>query len=83
MICNQFSINLLRINIMTKEEAMTLQPFDVVVSIEKNYTTLYGSKPGNIMKDVLVKSVTDNGVFCLPRIQSTAVLYKFEQIERQ
>ena len=62
---------------MTKEEAMKLQPFDVVVHVNR--------LPGLETKrfDVLVKKVTDNGVFCLPRIQSTAVLYKFEDIENQ
>ena len=61
---------------MTKEEAMELQPFDVVIGLERVNT---GYK--NI--DLLVKRVSDNGVFCLSRIQSTAILYKFENIERQ
>lgn len=58
---------------MTKEEAQKLEPFDVVVSnIEYEAN-----------KDLLVKRVTDNGVFCLEKIQSTAVLYKFGQITKQ
>jgi hypothetical protein len=67
---------------MTKEEAMILQPFDVVVEkiIVRDLTT---NEKQIVAIDLLVKKVTDNGVFCLPRIQSTAVLYKFEQIERQ
>jgi hypothetical protein len=56
---------------MTKEDAMKLQPFDVVVSNIENEQA----------KDLLVKRVTNNGVFCLERIQSTAVLYKFNQIQ--
>lgn len=58
---------------MTKEEAKKLQPFDVVVS----------DIPHESPIDLLVKKVTDNGVFCLERIQSTAVLYKFDQIKKQ
>jgi len=58
---------------MTKEKAKKLKAFDVVVSnlsYEKN-------------KDLLVKRVVEHGVFCLERIQSTAVLYKFDQIKEQ
>lgn len=58
---------------MTKEEASKLQPFDVVIYKDKD--------KGNV--DVLVKSVSDNGVFILPRIQSTAQLTKFEDLEKQ
>lgn len=58
---------------MTKEEAEKLQPFDVVVSNIANENA----------RDLLVKRVTDNGVFCLERIQSTAILYKFNQIKKQ
>ncbi len=61
---------------MTKDEAQKLQPFDVVVSdIEYGVNTP--------QKDLLVKKVTENGVFCLERVQSTAVLYKFDQIKKQ
>ena len=58
---------------MTKEEASKLQPFDVVIYKDKD--------KGNV--DVLVKSVSDNGVFTLPRIQSTTQLTKFEDLEKQ
>ena len=58
---------------MTQEESIKLKPFDVVVSSIENEPT----------KDLLVKRVTPNGVFCLERIQSTAVLYRFNQIKRQ
>lgn len=58
---------------MTKKEAQELEPFDVVVTNMKFHEN----------KDLLVKKVTENGVFCLERIQSTAVLYKFDQIKRQ
>lgn len=58
---------------MTKEEAQKLKPFDVVVTKDAKEKR----------QDVLVKRVTDNGVFCLERIQSTAVLFKFDQIEKQ
>lgn len=58
---------------MTKEEAQKLQPFDVVVS----------DIPYENSKDLLVKKVTDIGVYCLERIQSTAVLYKYNQIKKQ
>lgn len=58
---------------MTKEEGQKLQPFDVVVS----------DLPYDPDKDLLVKRVTENGVFCLERIQSTAVFYKFDQIKKQ
>lgn len=49
---------------MTKEEAQKLEPFDVVVSNLDH-------EPN---KDLLVKRVTENGVFCLERIQSTSVM---------
>jgi len=62
---------------MTKEEAMKLQPFDVVVA------RVPARCGGMTNRDLLVKRVTENGVFCLERIQSTAVLYKFEDIEYQ
>lgn len=58
---------------MTKEEAQKLEPFDVVIS----------EKEWRYPKDLLVKRVTENGVFCLERIQSTAVFYEFHQIRRQ
>jgi len=58
---------------MTKEEAQKLQPFDVVVS----------DLPYDPDKDLLVKRVVEDGVFCLERIQSTAVKYKFNQIKKQ
>jgi hypothetical protein len=58
---------------MTKEQAQELKPFDVVVS-----DLGYGEN-----KDLLVKQVTDSGVFCIERIQSTAALYKFNQIKKQ
>jgi len=58
---------------MTKEEAQKLEPFDVVVS-----NLSYEAN-----KDLLVKRVAEHGVFCLERIQSTAVLYKFDQIKEQ
>ena len=60
---------------MTKEEVQTLKPWDVVVAT--NYAGY------SYFVNVLVKEVTENGVFCLPRIQSTAVLYKFEDLEFQ
>jgi hypothetical protein len=62
---------------MTKEQAQKLQPFDVVIYKEK----FAGDRVYN--KDVLVKRVTENGVFCLDKIQSTAALYKFEDLESQ
>jgi len=62
---------------MTKEQAQTLKPWDVVVFKDK------GNKPSYRDTDVLVKRVVENGVFCLPRIQSTAVLYRFEDLEFQ
>ena len=58
---------------MTKEEALQLEPFDVVV-----YTDLNGKSI-----DVLVKRVTEIGVFILPRIQSTANLVNFKDINKQ
>jgi len=58
---------------MTKEEAQKLQPFDVVV-----YRTNKGA-----CCDVLVKRVTEDGVFCIDRIQSTAALYRFEDLKFQ
>ena len=54
---------------MTKEEAKELKPFDIV---------LY--KPEN--KEGIVKRVTDHGVFVLFRIQSTAELCRFEDLEK-
>lgn len=53
---------------MSKEDAMKLEPFDMVVY-----------KPTN--EDALVKRVTDRGVFCIFRIQSTAQLCNFEDLE--
>lgn len=53
---------------MTAEEAKQLEPWDVVL-----YT------PTN--EDALVKRVTDSGVFLVFRIQSTAQLCRFEDIE--
>jgi hypothetical protein len=53
---------------MNKEESKFLEPFDVVIY-----------KPTE--EQCLVKQVADNGVFCLFRIQSTAELCKFEDIE--
>lgn len=53
---------------MTKEDAKKLEPFDIVVY-----------KPTN--QEALVKRVTDRGVFCLFRIQSTAQLCRFEDLE--
>ena len=50
-------------------ERQELQPFDLV---------LY--KPTN--EEGLVRRVTENGVFVLFRIQSTAQLCKFEDIEK-
>lgn len=58
---------------MTKEEALQLEPFDVVV-----YTDLNGKSI-----DVLVKRVTEDGVFILPRIQSIANLVDFKDINKQ
>ena len=62
---------------MTKEEAMKLQPFDVVVYVNK--------LPGLDTKrfDVLVKKVTENGVFCIEGIRPTAVLYKYKDLEQK
>jgi hypothetical protein len=57
---------------MTKDEGLKLKPFDIVI-----YTDFKGQN-----YDVLVKSVTENGVFCLERIQSTAVLFKFEDLNK-
>ena len=57
---------------MTKEEAQKLEPFDVVVS-DLSYEQ---------DKDLLIKRVAEHGVYCLERIQSTAVLYKFNQIKK-
>lgn len=54
---------------MTAEEAKQLEPWDVVL-----YT------PTN--EDALVKRVTDSGVFLVFRIQSTAQLCRFEDIQR-
>ena len=54
---------------MTAEEAKQLEPWDVVL-----YT------PTN--EDALVKRVTDSGVFLVFRIQSTAQLCKFEDIQQ-
>lgn len=56
---------------MTKEKAKLLEPFDIV--------TVKG-KPGMADQDALVKAVTDSGVFCLFRVQSTATLVPFDQI---
>jgi hypothetical protein len=53
---------------MTLKEALKLNPFDVITY-----------KPTN--EQCLVKSVSSNGVFCLFRIQSTAELCKFEDLE--
>lgn len=53
---------------MTAEEAKQLEPWDVVL-----YT------PTN--EDALVKCVTDYGVFLVFRIQSTAQLCRFEDIQ--
>lgn len=53
---------------MTKEQAQELQLFDLVVYLPTN-------------EDALVKRVTENGVFCIFRIQSTAQLVRFEDIE--
>lgn len=53
---------------MTKEDAQKLDPWDMVV-----YT------PTN--EDALVKRVTETGVFCVFRIQSTAQLCRFEDLE--
>lgn len=53
---------------MTAEEAKQLEPWDVVL-----YT------PTN--EDALVKCVTDSGVFLVFRIQSTAQLCRFEDIQ--
>lgn len=53
---------------MTAEEAKQLEPWDVVL-----YT------PTN--EDALVKRVTDCGVFLVFRIQSTAQLCRFEDIQ--
>ena len=63
---------------MTKEQAQELKPWDVVVARGHQYTLTTAQN-----EDVLVKRVTENGVFCLPRIQSTAVLYKFEDLKFQ
>lgn len=65
---------------MTKEEAQKLQPFDVCVAIKPQG---WGERREWKNYDVLVKRVTDDGVFVLERIQSTAVLYKFEDLEKQ
>lgn len=54
---------------MTAEEAKQLEPWDVVL-----YT------PTN--EDALVKRVTDSGVFLVFRIQFTAQLCKFEDIQQ-
>ena len=56
---------------MTKEKANELQPFDVI--------TIKG-KHGQPDQDALVKSVSPYGVFCLLKIQSTAILIPFDQI---
>lgn len=53
---------------MTAKEAKQLEPWDVVL-----YT------PTN--EDALVKYVTDSGVFLVFRIQSTAQLCRFEDIQ--
>lgn len=53
---------------MTAKEAKQLEPWDVVL-----YT------PTN--EDALVKCVTDCGVFLVFRIQSTAQLCRFEDIQ--
>ena len=53
---------------MTAEEAKQLEPWDVVL-----YT------PTN--EDALVKRVTDSGIFLVFRIQSTAQLCRFEDIQ--
>jgi hypothetical protein len=53
---------------MTKEEALQLKPFDMLLYIPTN-------------KDCLVKRVTDAGIFCIFRIQSTAELCKFEDLK--
>lgn len=58
---------------MTKEEALQLEPFDVVVYTDSNGKSI----------DVLVKRVTEIGVFILPRIQSTANLVNFKDINKQ
>jgi hypothetical protein len=57
---------------MTKEEAMELKPFDIVVYVEKH---------SGKRIDVLVKRVADNGVFGFERIQSTPALYSFSELE--
>jgi hypothetical protein len=56
---------------MTKEEAKKIKPFDIVV-----YTNHDGKRI-----DVLVKRVSEIGVFGLDKIQSTACLYYFKDIE--
>jgi hypothetical protein len=53
---------------MTKDACQLLEPFDVVIY-----------KPTG--EQCLVKSISENGVFCLFRIQSTAQLCKFEDLK--
>jgi hypothetical protein len=54
---------------MTQEEANKLKPWDVII-----YTPEH--------KDCLVKEVTEFGVRCLFRIQSTSQLCRFEDLEK-
>ncbi|MDR0231596.1 MAG: hypothetical protein LBI82_05695 [Dysgonamonadaceae bacterium] len=57
---------------MKKEDAMKLKPFDMVI---------YMDKSSGKRIDVLVKRVADNGVFGFDKIQSTAALFRFEDLE--
>lgn len=54
---------------MTAEEAKQFEPWDVVLCTPTN-------------EDALVKRVTDSDIFLVFRIQSTAQLCRFEDIQK-